>query len=234
MPNSRKRKPSVTVQGPVAKQPRNCTPIVISDDSDDDIRQISPPRLTAKQKGKSRAVPETDDPPLRLRDIDVISIPDDEEPILPTVSRHQTPLEVPDHQLNSVIATSDELEASSEVRPPDQILGQFRDVFIGERKCSQCERPIRSIRNPVCSSPLVLLIKLTQSYRRYQQISGASQSYFTCSAPIAKSTTVVAACPPYRAPRHVVRSMNAIQSNAVLALESSPFLRSLQFWIPTI
>ncbi|KAF9654435.1 hypothetical protein BDM02DRAFT_3196787 [Thelephora ganbajun] len=154
MPNSRKRKSSVTIQGPVTKQPRNQTPIVISDDSDDDIRQISPPRLTAKQKGKGRAVPETDDPPRRLRDIDVISIPDDEAPILPAVSRHQTPLEVPDHQLDFVKETSAELGTSSEAFPPDQILEQCRDLFFGERKCSQCESKIQPIRNPAASTDL--------------------------------------------------------------------------------
>lgn len=234
MPNSRKRKPSVTIQGPVAKQSRNHSPIVISDDSDDDIRQISPPRLTAKQKGKGRVVPETDDPSRRLRDVDVISIPDDEEPIPSTVSRHQTPLEVLDHWFDSVKETSDDLEASSEIHPPDQILEQYRDLFSGERKCSRCERPIRPIRNPVCTLPLALSIKLTRSHRWCQQISRTSQSRFTRSAPIAKSITVVDACPPFRAPHSVARSMNAIQPNAVRALESSPFLRSSRFWIFTI
>lgn len=165
MPNSQKRKPSVTVQGPVAKHPRNNTPIVISDDSDDDIRQTSPPRLTAKQKGKGRAAPEIDDPPPRLRDIDVIYIPDDDEPIQPAVSRHQTPLEAQDHQLDPIKETLDELEASSEMHPPDQILEQFRNLFFGERKCSQCERPIQPIRNPVCELPPILLMKLTLRYR---------------------------------------------------------------------
>lgn len=161
MPNLRKRKPSVTIQGPVAKQPRNLTPIAISDDSDSDVRQISPPRLTAKQKGKGRAGPETDDPPRRLPDIDVISIPDDEEPILPAVSRHQTPLEVPDHQLDPVKETFNEPVTSNETHPPDQILENFRDLFFGESQCSQCKRLIRPIRNHVCGLPPVLLIKLT-------------------------------------------------------------------------
>jgi len=233
MPSSRKRKPSVIVQGPVAKQPRNNTPIVISDDSDDDVPQTSPPRLTAKQKAKGRAVPETDDPQPRLLDIDVISIPDDEEPILPAVSRHQTPLEVSDHQFDPIKETFGELEASCEIHPPDQILEQSRHLFFGERKCSQCERPIRPIRNPVCGLPLIQSMKLTLRYRRCQQISGTSQSYFTSPAPIAKSTTVVGACPQFRAPRHAARSTNAVRPNAVLALESSPFLRSLRFWTPT-
>jgi len=199
MPNSRKRKPSITIQGPVQKQPRNSTPIVISDDSDEDVRQITPPRLTAKQKGKGRAVPKTDDPPLRLRDVDVISIPDDEAPIPPTVSRHQTPSEVPDHQLDSINETPDELEASSEIRPPDQILEQFRNLFFGERKCSQCERPIRPVRSPVCGLPLVQLIKLTRSYRWCQRISRTSQSCSTCSARIVNSIIAVDACRPFGA-----------------------------------
>ena len=234
MPNSRKRKPSVTVQGPIAKQPRNNSPIVISDDSDDDIRQTSPPRLTAKQKGKSRAVLETDDPPPRLRDIDVISIPDDEEPIQLAVSRHQTPLRAPDHQLDPIKETFDELEPSSEMRPPDQILEQFRNLFFGERKCSQCESPIPPIRNPVCGLPLILFMKLTLCYRWCQQISRTSQSCFICSAPIVKSITVVDACPQFRAPRHAARSTNVIQSNVVLVLESSPSLRFLRSWTPAI
>jgi len=161
MPNPRKRKPSVTIQGPVVKQSRSLTPIVISDDSDDDVRQISPPRLTAKEKGKGRAVPETDDPPRRLRDIDVISIPDDEEPILPVVSRHQTPLEVPDHQLDPVKETFDEPVALNELHPPNQTLEQFRDIFFGESQCSRCKRLIRPIRNPVSGLPPILLMKLT-------------------------------------------------------------------------
>lgn len=230
MPSSRKRKPSVTIQGPVVKQPRNHTPIVISDDSDDDVRQISPPRLTAKEKGKGRAIPETDDPPRRLRDIDVISIPDDEEPILPAISRHQTPLEVPDHQFDSVKETFDELEASSEIHPPDQILEQFRDLFFGERRCSRCKKPIRPIRTPVCGLPPVLFMKLTSNYRWCQQTSRTSQNCSTCSASIAKSITVVDACPPCRAPRHAARPVNVRQPNAVLVFESSPFLRSLRSW----
>ena len=156
MPISRKRKSSVSIQGPVAKQQRHSSPIVISDDSDDDVHQISPPRLTAKQKGKGRVAPETDDPPRRLCDIDVISIPDDEAPIFPTASPHQTPLEVPDHQsFDFVKETSVEFEASSEALPPDQILEQFKDLFFGDRKCSQCEKSIKPTRSPVCSSPLV-------------------------------------------------------------------------------
>ena len=160
MPNPRKRKPSVTIQGPVVKQSRSLTPIVISDDSDDDVRQISPPRLTAKEKGKARAVPETDEPSRRLRDIDVISIPDDEEPILSVVSRHQTPLEVPD-QLDPVKETVDEPVALNEIHPPDQTLEQFRDIFFGESHCSRCKKLIRPIQNPVSSLPPVLLMKLT-------------------------------------------------------------------------
>ena len=157
MVTSRKRKQSITVEGPVAKQPRNDTPIIISDDSDDEIRHISPPRLTAKQKGKGRALPETGDPPPRLRDIDVISIPDDEEPVLLAVSRHQTPLEISDHQLDPAERTFDELEISNEMHPPDRILEQFRNIFFGERKCSQCGRPIQPVRNHVCGLPSVLL-----------------------------------------------------------------------------
>ena len=233
MPNSRKRKPSVTIQGPVPKQPRNNSPIVISDDSDDDVRQISPPRLTAKQKGKGRAAPKTDDPPHRLRDIEVISIPDDEAPIPPTVSRHQTPLEIPEHQLDLVKETSDGLEVSSEIHPPDQILEHFRDLFFGERKCSRCERPIQPVRSPVCGLPLVLLIKLTWSHRWCQQISRTSQSCSTCPARIVKSIIAVDACRPFGAPRHAVGSMNVIQSSVVLVFKSSPFLRSLRFWIST-
>lgn len=160
MLNSRKRKRSVTVEGPIAKQSKDDAPIIISDDSDDEIRHITPPRLTSKQKGKSRALPETDDSPLRLRDIDIISIPDDEEHIVP-VSRHQTPLEISDHQPDPAEGTPDELEASNEVRPPDRILEQFRNVFFGERKCSKCERPIQPVRTPVCSLPPVLYMKLT-------------------------------------------------------------------------
>ena len=156
MSNSRKRSASITIHSPVTKQARNHTPIVISDDSDDDIRQVSPPRLTAKQKGKGRAPPETGDPSHRLRSIDVITISDDEAPIPSAVSPQQTPLAVPDHQPDSFEETSVELETSSEIHPPDQILEQFRDLFFGERKCSQCKRPIQPIRNPVCASPLVL------------------------------------------------------------------------------
>jgi hypothetical protein len=232
MPTSRKRKPSLTIQGPVAKQPRNNTPIVISDDSDDDVRQISPPRLTAKQKGKGRAGPETEDPSLQLRDIDVISIPDDDPPILPAVSRPQTPLEVPDHQLDFVKEASIEFEASSEGLPPDQILEQFKDLFFGERKCSRCDKSIQSTRSLVCGLPLVSFILLT-SHRRCQQTSRALQSYSTFSAPVVKSVTVVDACPPFSVPRRVARSMNVILSSAALASESSPFLRSLRFWTST-
>ena len=161
MLNSRKRKLSFTVEGPVAKQSRDDAPIIISDDSDDEIRHISPPRLTSKQKGKARALLETDDSPPLLRDIDVISIPDDEEPIIPAVPRHQTPLEISDHQLDPVEGTPDEFEASNEMRPPDRILEQFRNIFFGERKCSQCERPIQPVRSPVCSLPPVLDMRLT-------------------------------------------------------------------------
>jgi len=148
MSNSRKRSASIVIHNPVTKQARSHTPIVISDDSDDDIRQTSPPRLTAKQKGKGRAPPETGDSPYRLRS--VISISDDEAPIQSTVSLQQTPLAVPDHQPDSFEETLVELETSSEIHPPDQILEQFRDLFFGERKCSQCKRPIQPTRNPVC------------------------------------------------------------------------------------
>ena len=156
MSNSRKRSASVTIYSPVTKQPRNHTPIVISDDSDDDIRQISPPRLTAKQKGKGRAPPETDDPLPRLRSVDVISISDDEAPIPSAVSL-QTPLAIPDRQPDALEETPVEFEASSETHPPDQILEQFRDLFFGERKCSKCERLIQPVRDPVCGSPLIPL-----------------------------------------------------------------------------
>ena len=153
-----KRKLSVTSQGSAAKHPRNDSPIIISDDSDDDIRQISPPRLSAKQKGKSRAAPETDDPSRRLCDIDVISIPDDEAPIFPAHSRDQSPLEVPDHQsLVSAKETSVEFDAPNEALPPDQILDQFKDLFYAERKCSRCEKSIQPTRSLVCASPLVPL-----------------------------------------------------------------------------
>ena len=156
MSNSRKRSASITIHSPVTKQQRRHSPIVISDDSDNDIRQISPPRLTAKQKGKARAPPETGDPPHRLRSVDVISISDDEAPIPSAVSPQQTPLAVPDHQPDSFEETPVELETSNEIHPPDQTLEQFRDLFFGERKCSQCKRPIQPIRNTVCGSPLVL------------------------------------------------------------------------------
>ena len=164
MPNPLKRKSSVPIHGPVTKQPRAHTPIVISDDSDDDARQISPPRLTAKQKGKGRALPETDNPPHRLRSVEVISISDDEAPAPPAVSRQQTPLEVSDTQYDTLNETPTEFEASSEIHPPDQILERFRDLF-GERKCSQCETQIRPTRSPVCGSPLVLFTGLTWGYR---------------------------------------------------------------------
>lgn len=160
MSNSRKRKLSIATEGISSKQPRTESPIVISDDSDDDVRQISPPPLTAKQKGKRRAVPETDDLSRRLCDIDVISISDDEAPILPALSRHQTPLEVLDHQSSvSVKETPIEFEVPSEALPPDQILERFRDLF-GERKCSQCEKSIQPARSPVCILPLVAFLLL--------------------------------------------------------------------------
>ena len=146
----RKRKSSVTIQGPIAKQPRANSPIIISDNSDDDIRQISPPRLTAKQKGKGRAVLETVDPSRRLHDVDVITISDDETPVIPVVSRPQTPLKVPGHPLDPVKETYIEFEASSEV-PPDQILERFKDLFFGDGKCSQCEKSISPTRSPVRS-----------------------------------------------------------------------------------
>ena len=169
MPDSRKRKSSVTIQGPIAKLQRNNSPIVISDDSDDDVRQISPPRLTAKQKGKGRATPETDDPPPRLSDIDVISIPDDEPPIFPTASSHQTPLEVSDRQSSdSLRETSVEFETSSDTLPPHRVFEQFKDLFFGERKCSQCEKSIQPARSPVCGPPLVPFLLLTHSCRRYR------------------------------------------------------------------
>jgi hypothetical protein len=210
MPNPRKRKASVTIHSPVAKQQRNHTPIVISDDSDDD-RQISPPRLTAKQKGKSRALPGTGNPPHQLRDdSDVICISDDEPPTPPAAPRQQAPLEVPGHQPGSPKEASAELEASSEIHPPDQVLEQFRDLFFDERKCSRCETPIRPIRSPVCGSPLVLFIELTRGCRWHRQISRALQSYSTRSAPIVKSTTVVGACHLFGAPRHVVRAVNVM------------------------
>jgi len=161
MSNSRKRSASITIHSPVTKQPRKHTPIVISDDSDNDIRQISPPRLTAKQKGKGRAPPETGDPPHRLRSVDVISISDDEAPIPSAVPLQRTPLAVPDRQPDSFEDTPVEFETSSEIYPPDQILEQFRDLFFGERKCSQCKRPIQPVRKPVCGPPLVLLTELT-------------------------------------------------------------------------
>ena len=234
MSDSRKRKPSNAIHSPVAKQPRNQTPIVISDDSDDDIRQISPPRLTAKQKGKGRAPPETDGLSHQLRDVDVISISDDEAPIPSAISRQQTPLEVPDHQPDSLKETSAELELSSEVYPPDQILEQFRDIFFGERKCSQCERAIRPVRSPVCRSPFIPFIKLTWSCRWHLQIARTLQSRSTCSASSAESVTAVDACRPFSAPRRVGKSMNVIRSSVALVFESSPFLRSLGFWIPAI
>ena len=232
MPGSRKRKPSVTIHSPVTKQPRKQTPIVISDDSDDDIRQISPPRLTAKQKGKGRAPPETGDPRHQLRDIDVISISDDEAPIPPAVSRQQTPLEVQDHQPDSLKETSVELEVSSEIYPPDQLLERFRDLFSGERKCSQCERPIQSTQNPVCGPPLIPLVKLTWSYR-CRQTFRILQSCSTCSVPTVESTTVVDACHPFGAPRRVAEPTNVIRSSVALVFESLPSLRSLEFWIST-
>lgn len=163
MPNPRKRKSSITIQGSAEKHQRKDSPIVISDDSDDDVRQISPPRLTAKQKGKGRAAPETDDPPRLLRDIDVISIPDDEAPIFTTASSHQTLLEVLDHQSSdSVQETSVGFEASSEDIPPDQILERSKDLFFGDRRCSQCEKSIQLAHSPVCSSPLVPFLLLTR------------------------------------------------------------------------
>ncbi|KAF9786880.1 hypothetical protein BJ322DRAFT_1052442 [Thelephora terrestris] len=161
MQSSRKRKLSVTSQGTSSKQPRIDSPIVISDDSDDDARQISPPPLTAKQKGKGRAVPETVDPPPRLRDIDVISISDDEAPISPALSCPQTPLEVLKHQFSpSVKETSNEFEASSEALPPDQILEQFKDLFFGERQCSRCEKSIQPARSPRMSTDLQNIAEL--------------------------------------------------------------------------
>lgn len=234
MPNSRKRKPSVAIQGPVAKQQRINSPIVISDDSDDDIRQISPPRLTAKQKGKGRASPETDDPSCRLHDIDIISIPDDEAPIFPTTSPHQTPLEVPDRlSSDSVRETSVEFEASSETLPPDQILEQFKGLFFGERKCSRCEKSIQPARSPVRSSPLVPFLLPTNSYRRYRRISRASQNHSTFSVQIVKSITVVGVCHPFSVSCHAA-SMSAIQPSVAPALVSLPSLRSLRYWIPII
>lgn len=162
MPNPRKRKSSLTIQGPVVKQRSFNSPIVISDDSDDDVRQIPPPRLTTKQKGKARAVPETVDPPRQLRDIDVISIPDDEAPIFPTASTRQTPLKASDRQSSvSVKESSVEFEASSEALPPDQVLEQFKDLFFGERDCSQCGKSIQPTRNSVCSSTLASFLLLT-------------------------------------------------------------------------
>ena len=159
MLNPLKRKLSVATQGSAAKHPRNDSPIIISDGSDDDIRQISPPRLTAKQKGKNRAALETDDPPRRLCDIDVISIPDDEAPISPTHSRDQSPPDAPDHQsLVSVKETPVEFDAPSEALPPDQTVEQFKDLFFGERKCSRCEKSIQPARSLVCGSPLVPLL----------------------------------------------------------------------------
>ena len=235
MPNSRKRKSSVTIQGPLSKQQRNDSPIVISDDSDDDVRHVTPPRLTAKQKGKGRAALGTDDSPRRPRDIDVISIPDDEPPIFPTASPHQTPLEVPDHQSSeSIKEMSAEFEASSEALPPDQILEQFKDIFLGENKCSQCARSVQPVRSPVCSSPHISSLLLTCSCRYYRQISKISQNRSTFSAQIVKSVIAVDACHPFSVSHHVAKSMNAIQSSVALALESSPFLRSLRYWISTI
>ena len=237
MSNSQKRKPSVTIQGPIAKQ-RRISPIVISDDSDDDVRQVSPPRLTAKQKGKCRASPETDDPPPQLRDIDVISITDDDDgeaPVLLTASHHQTPLEVSDRQSpNFIKETSVEFEASSETLPPDQILEQFKNLFFGQRKCSQCERSIQPTLIHVCRSPHVPFLPLIYSYRRCRQISRMSQDCSTFSAQIVKSITAVDACHPSSVSRHVARSTNAIQPGVALALESSPFLKSLRCWTSTI
>jgi hypothetical protein len=233
--SSRKRKSSLTIQAPAAKQQRNNSPIVISDDSDDDIRQTSPPRLTARQKGKGRAGPETNDPPPRLPDIDVISIPDDEPPIFPTASSHQTPLEVSDRQsLDSLKETSVEFEASNEALPPHQILEQFKDLFFGERNCHQCAKSIKPTRDPVCSPPLITFLLLTHSCRRCRKISRVSQNCSTFSAQIVKSITVVGVCHPFRVPRHVARSKNVIQSSVALALEYSLFLRSLRYWISII
>jgi hypothetical protein len=175
MPTSRKRRPSITIQGPLHKQQRSNSPIIISDDSDDDIRHKSPPRLTAKQKGKRRASPQTDDPPRRLSDIDVISIPDDEVPILPALSRHQTPEEVLHLQSSGPLKeTFVEFEALNEALSPDQILEQFKDVFFGERKCSQCEKPIQPVPGPVCGWQLTPLTPLICGNRRSRQISRTS------------------------------------------------------------
>ena len=184
MPDNPKRKSSVTTQEPFAKRLRNNSPIVISDNSDEDIQQISPLRLTAKQKGKGRAVSELRDPPRQLCGGDIITISDDEAPAL---SRQKTPPEVSYPQSSkSVKGTPLEFEAYTETLSPDQMLAQFRDVSFGERMCSQCRKPIQPPQRPVCGSPLIPSILLIYHYRKYRQISGISRNCFTFSAPIVK------------------------------------------------